>query len=284
MLLEHDGRERDRDRHFDRDEQRGRRGPDEPDALEKRRDREDRADERSADEADEPGGPPTVPSEPSSAACDEERRRGARGQVRGERDRVGVTQEPIGEQDVDRVRGGGAQRHRRPRRRSGFAAAPPTSATPPKIPASASEAAARQTLTADHRRDADDEHEVGVVHEGGERCRRALERAEEERRVECVDDGTEHEGAEGGLSGTRNILRPRDPDEQDGCSEVPPGEHAGDGGAMAVGDLNQDRGDRERDSGDEAEERAAEVRELEAGPCIQMYGWLNKKPYLSYLL
>ena len=51
------------------------------------------------------------PSEPRQAARDEERRRGAGGEEGGERHRIGVAQEPVGEQDVDGVRGGRPERH-----------------------------------------------------------------------------------------------------------------------------------------------------------------------------
>ena len=71
------------------------------------------------------------------------------------------------------------------------------------------EPAAREALAPDHRGDADDEHEMRVVDERGERRRRALERAEEERRVERVDDSAEHEGAERGPERDAEHLRGR---------------------------------------------------------------------------
>ena len=217
MLLQDDRREGDRHRHLDRDEQRGRRRPDEPHALEERRHREHRADERRTDEAGEPGRAADGAERAEHAARDDERRRRTRSQVGGERDRVGVAQQPIGEQDVDGVRGGGAERHRDPDRvRVRRGAADERDAS--EDPHEREETTPREALAADHRGHADDEHEVGVVHERRERCRRALERAEEERRVERVDDGTEHEGAERGPD--RNAEHPAagDPDEQ----AVPP--------------------------------------------------------------
>ena len=128
------------------------------------------------------------------------------------------------------------------------------------------EPATRQALAADHRGDPDDEHEVRVVHERGERRRRPLERAVEERRVEGVDDGAERaRRANAAPRGTRDQLRAGDADEEGGRCQVAPGEDTADRRPVRVGDLDQDRRDRERHAGREAEGGAAEAGSAKTG-------------------
>ena len=129
------------------------------------------------------------------AARDDERRAAPAVRYGGERDRVGIAQQPIGEQDVHGVGGGRAERHPDPDR-VGVHSGATDERDPGEDADEREDAAARQALATGQRGYADDEHEMGVVHERRERRRRPLERAVEERRVERVDDRAERERGE----------------------------------------------------------------------------------------
>ena len=187
-----------------------------------------------------PTGPPTVPSEPSRPPATKNEVAAPGGEVRGERDRVGVAEEPVGEQDVDGVGRGGAERHA-DTDEVGVGRSSSDERDAAEDPDQRDEATTRQPLAADHRRDADDEHEMGVVDERGERSRRALQRAEEEGRVERVHDRAENEGSERGAARDPKHLAPREHGQQEGGREVAPGKHAGHRGAVGIGDLHQHR-------------------------------------------
>ena len=107
------------------------------------------------------------------------------------------------------------------------------------------------------------------MNERGERSRRALQGAEEESRIECVDDRTQTEGADRGADRHTQHLSARYPDEQQRCREVAPCEHTGDGGAMPVCDLDKDRRNGKGDAGGEAEERATDVWKAEVGHAME---------------
>ena len=213
-----------------------------------------------------------MPSEPSSAARDEERRRGTGGEVGGERHRVGVAQQPIGEQDVDGVGSAGAERHPDPDQIGvhGSAADERDAPEDPDERERAGGASAARARSSRRRRRRARGARSGRARRAAPTSARASRRRAPSRARRRRRRARRRRAA--ARSGTRQHLAAGDPDEQERRSEIAPGEHAGDGGAVRVRDLDQDRRDRERDAGSEAEERAAEVGEREDGPCIKCTG------------